>query len=186
MRIRQRTSRGVWFRQADDEGLQRRRILARHLSAHEIDALGTWHWEVWGRDEQLPPHGDWRVWLISAGRGFGKTRAGAEWVRSVARADPEARIALVAASLPEARAVMVEGESGVLAASPGALAPEFEPSLRRLTWPNGAQAFLFSAAEPETLRGPQHTHALGPNSKGILRQRRILAVRRAVAPGGGG
>ena len=159
MENRTRTSRGVWFRQPGDEGRERRRILAKALSAHEIDALGTWHWEIWGRDEQLAPAGNWRVWMICAGRGFGKTRAGAEWVRGVARADPLARIALVAASLQEARAVMVEGESGVLAASPGALAPEFEPSLRRLTWPNGAQAYLYSAAEPETLRGPQHSHA---------------------------
>ncbi len=154
-----RTSRGVWFRQPGEEGRQRRLILDKALSPHEREALGTWHWEIWGRDEQLAPEGDWRVWLIRAGRGFGKTRAGAEWVRDVARHDPSARIAIVAASLPEARAVMVEGESGVLAASPGALAPEFEPSLRRLIWPNGAQAFLYSAAEPETLRGPQHSHA---------------------------
>ncbi|UIP08265.1 terminase family protein [Erythrobacter sp. SDW2] len=122
-------------------------------------ALGNWHWEVWGRDEQHPPQGPWRVWLIKAGRGFGKTRAGAEWVRNVARHDPEARIALVGASLVEVRSVMVEGESGVLAASPGALAPDFEPSLRRLVWPNGAQAYLYSAGEPESLRGPQHSHA---------------------------
>ncbi|ANY18794.1 Terminase-like family protein [Tsuneonella dongtanensis] len=156
---RRRTSRGAWFRRPDDQGLQDRLTLAKKLTPYEIDALGTWHWEIWGRDEQLAPEGDWGVWLICAGRGFGKTRAGAEWVRNVARNDPEARIALVAASLPEARAVMVEGESGVLAASPGALAPEFEPSLRRLVWPNGAQAYLYSAAEPDTLRGPQHSHA---------------------------
>lgn len=116
MTARRRTSRGTWFRQSDDAGLERRLILEKALKPHEIDALGTWHWEVWGRDEQLPPQGDWRVWLIRAGRGFGKTRAGAEWVRDVARHDPEARIALVAASLPEARSVMVEGESGVMSA----------------------------------------------------------------------
>ena len=94
-----------------------------------------------------------------AGRGFGKTRAGAEWVRANAEADPAARIALVGASLPEARAVMVEGESGLLATAPTRRRPLFEPSLRRVTWPNGAQAHLFSAQEPETLRGPQHSHA---------------------------
>jgi phage terminase large subunit-like protein len=118
-----------------------------------------YHWRFWGRDEQIAPAGDWRTWLILAGRGFGKTRAGAEWVREVSEADPEARIALVAASLGEARAVMVEGESGILAISPPGRIPEFEPSLRRLTWPNGAQATLFSAGEPESLRGPQHSHA---------------------------
>lgn len=152
-------SRGTWFRQAGNDGRRRRIDLHTMLTPPEQAALGSWHWEVWGRDAQLPPEGAWRVWLIRAGRGFGKTRAGAEWVRNVARHDGTARIALVAASLGEARSVMVEGESGVLAASPGALAPDFEPSLRRLQWPNGAQAFLYAAGEPESLRGPQHSHA---------------------------
>lgn len=92
-----------------------------------------------------------------AGRCFGKTRAGAEWVRGVAETTPEARIALVAASLGEARVVMVEGESGVLEVSTPRLTPQFEPSPKRLTWPNGAQAMLYSASEPESLRGPQHS-----------------------------
>ncbi|WP_235901255.1 DNA-packaging protein [Pontixanthobacter aquaemixtae] len=108
---------------------------------------------------QLPPSGDWRVWLVMGGRGFGKTRAGAEWVRSIAESDPFARIALVATSLGEARSVMVEGESGLIACSPAGQRPKFEPSLHRLRWPNGAQAILYSAAEPESLRGPQHSHA---------------------------
>ncbi|WP_369027332.1 DNA-packaging protein [Qipengyuania sp. RANM35] len=110
-------------------------------------------------DGQLPPSGDWRTWLIMAGRGFGKTRAGAEWVRSLAEANRYARIALIGASLGEARSVMVEGESGILACSPPERRPVFEPSLRRLRWPNGAEAMLYSAAEPESLRGPQHSHA---------------------------
>ncbi|TAD73585.1 MAG: ATP-binding protein [Sphingomonadales bacterium] len=97
--------------------------------------------------------------MIMAGRGFGKTRAGAEWVRLIAEAHPQARIALVSASLVEARSVMVEGESGLLSVGPPESRPLFEPSLRRLRFPNGAQAQLFSAAEPETLRGPQHSHA---------------------------
>lgn len=108
---------------------------------------------------QLPPDGDWRVWLILGGRGFGKTRAGAEWVRSIAETDPFARIALVGASLSEVRSVMVEGESGLIACSPEHSRPVFEPSLHRLRWPNGAVAFLYSAAEPEKLRGPQQSHA---------------------------
>lgn len=156
---RKRASRGNWFRLAGKDGDERRFALEKMLAPHELAALGNWHWEVWGRDEQHPPQGPWRVWLIKAGRGFGKTRAGAEWVRNVARHDPEARIALVGASLVEVRSVMVEGESGVLAAAPGSLAPDFEPSLRRLQWPNGAQAFFYSAGEPESLRGPQHSHA---------------------------
>ncbi len=96
------------------------------------------HWRLWARRDQLAPEGDWRTWLIMAGRGFGKTRAGAEWVRAIAAAQPDARIALIAASLGEARAVMVEGESGLLGVCPPRSRPQFEPSLRRLTWPNGA------------------------------------------------
>lgn len=176
---RSRASRGSWFRAGGDVGLIRRADLDKLLKPHERDALASWHWEIWGRDEQFAPPGDWRVWLICAGRGFGKTRAGAEWVRDVARADGEARIALVGASLPEVRSVMVEGESGILAAAPGALAPVYEPSLRRLVWPNGAQAFLYSAGEPESLRGPQHSHACGAGSEGIYRQRSSRTARSA-------
>jgi phage terminase large subunit-like protein len=117
------------------------------------------HWEMFARQEQLPPAGDWRIWLIMAGRGFGKTRAGAEWVRRIAESKPNARIALIATSLSEARAVMVEGDSGILACCPPERRPVFEPSLKRLRFPNGAQAHLYSAAEPESLRGPQHSHA---------------------------
>lgn len=130
----------------------------RTLSDEERKEL-RYHWKVWAREQQLPPAGDWRTWLVMAGRGFGKTRAGAEWVRAVADADPDARIALVAASLGEARAVMVEGDSGVTEISAPRRMPVYEPSLRRLSWPNGAQATLYSAAEPEALRGPQHSHA---------------------------
>lgn len=128
------------------------------LSEQEQKELSA-HWELWARRSQLPPAGDWRTWLILAGRGFGKTRAGAEWIRACADASPQARVALVGATLVEARAVMVEGESGLLAICPPDRLPKFEPSLRRLTWPNGAQATLYSAQEPESLRGPQHSHA---------------------------
>ena len=117
------------------------------------------HFPLFAHTGQTRPDGDWRVWLVMGGRGFGKTRAGAEWVRSIAEGDAFARIALVGASLGEARSVMVEGESGLIACSPPGRAPHFEPSLHRLHWPNGAQAFLYSAAEPESLRGPQHSHA---------------------------
>ncbi|WP_120076403.1 DNA-packaging protein [Aurantiacibacter odishensis] len=128
------------------------------LNAAERDLL-EYHWPLWARREQMPPAQDWRLWLICAGRGFGKTRAGAEWVRHVAEDNPDARIALVTRSIAEARAVMVEGESGILACHLYPDGPEFEPSLRRLTWPNGAQATLYSASEPESLRGPQHGYA---------------------------
>ncbi|MCK9540991.1 MAG: terminase family protein [Novosphingobium sp.] len=130
----------------------------RLLTEAEREELAH-HWRLWARPEQVAPAGDWRLWLIMAGRGFGKTRAGAEWVREMASAHPAARIALVGASLQETRAVMVEGESGLLAIGPPRRRPRFEPSLRRIVWPNGAQALLYSAQEPESLRGPQHSHA---------------------------
>ncbi len=117
------------------------------------------YWRLFARPAQLPPSGNWRYWLIMAGRGFGKTRTGAEWVRMIAEGDPAARIALVSSSLAEARAVMVEGESGIIACSPLDRLPVFESSLRRLRFPNGAIASIYSAGEPESLRGPQHSHA---------------------------
>ena len=115
-------------------------------------------WRFWRRNDQFEPQGDWRTWLVMAGRGYGKTRMGAEWVSALAAQYPGARFALVGATLNEARQVMVEGESGLLAL-PFAERPEWEPSLRRLTWRNRATATLFSAAEPESLRGPQHDFA---------------------------
>jgi phage terminase large subunit-like protein len=117
-------------------------------------------WRFWARTSQLPPEGDdWRTWLLMAGRGFGKTRAGAEWVRGLAEQDGRLRIALVAATMAEGRSVMIEGQSGLLEIAPAGSRPEYEPSLRRLSWPTGAQAFLYSAAEPEALRGPEHHFA---------------------------
>jgi phage terminase large subunit-like protein len=107
----------------------------------------------------LPPEGAWGLWLILAGRGFGKTRAGAEWVRMIGENQDDAIIALVGANLAEARAVMVEGESGLLSVAHPGKRPEWEPSLRRLRWPGGAQARLYSAAEPDSLRGSQHGYA---------------------------
>ncbi len=135
-----------------------RRKLLRRMSDRQRKGLRK-YWRLWAHEGQLPPEAPWTIWLIMAGRGFGKTRAGAEWVREIAEGDPSARIALVAASLGEARSVMVEGESGLLAIAPRGKRPKFEPSRRRLTWPSGAQAMLYSAGEPESLRGPQHSHA---------------------------
>lgn len=116
-------------------------------------------WRCRARPGQLPPEGDWRLWLVMAGRGYGKTRMGAEWVRETAERDGSAVIALMGASLHDARAVMVEGESGLLAIAPPGRAPIWQPSRRQLLWPNGARALLYGAADPETLRGPQHSHA---------------------------
>lgn len=157
------------------------RLRALHDLSEEQAREFAHHWRLWARRDQLPPPGDWRTWLILAGRGFGKTRAGAEWVRHIAATDPAARIALVAASLGEARAVMVEGESGVLEVSPPRSRPLFEPSLRRLVWPNGAQAMLYSAQEPESLRGPQHSHACWPGPEGRLCKRGLVTDRCAAA-----
>ncbi|WP_414462882.1 DNA-packaging protein [Hyphomicrobium sp. DY-1] len=153
-------------------------------------------WEIWARDDQLAPSlmapcgrlpagkspgaiKNWRVWLLLGGRGSGKTRAGAEWVRSLARGEDASpcsaagsrnasrraqtkdspRIALVGKTLADVRNVMIEGQSGLLAIHPAHERPEFEPSKRRLTWPSGAIAELFSADEAEALRGPQFTAA---------------------------
>jgi predicted phage terminase large subunit-like protein len=116
-------------------------------------------WPYRARNEQLPPSGDWRVWLLLAGRGFGKTRTGAELVRTRIGAHRARRIALVAPTAADARDVMVEGESGLLAIAPPDDRPLYEPTKRRLTWPNGAVATTYSADEPERLRGPQHDFA---------------------------
>ncbi len=147
---------GLGFLAEENEDCRARVVAA--LSQSERNEF-EYHWGMAARAEQCAPGGDWRIWMIMAGRGFGKTRAGAEWVRAIAESHPEARIALVSSSLAEARAVMVEGESGLLACCPPDRRPVFEPSLRRLRFPNGAQAQMFSAAEPESLRGPQHSHA---------------------------
>ena len=113
-------------------------------------------WPVWARADQLPPRGPWRTWLILAGRGWGKSRTGAEFVRAEVKSGRAGRIALVARTAADVRDVIVEGESGILAISPKGERPTWEPSRRRLTWPNGAQATTYSAEEPDQLRGPQH------------------------------
>lgn len=116
-------------------------------------------WRAKARAEQIEPAGDaWAIWLYLAGRGAGKTRAGAEWVLEQIAAGKR-RIALVAPTAADARDVMVEGESGILACSPEWNWPVYEPSKRRLTWANGAQAATYSADEPERMRGPQHDAA---------------------------
>lgn len=133
---------------------ERRSWIAR-LKPPKLFALEQ-DWAFWARTGQLPPDGDWRTWFVMAGRGFGKTRMAAEYVRARAEADGSLRIALVAATLHEARTIMVEGESGLLAIAPDAQRPSWEPSLKRLVWPSGAIANVFAASEPEALRGPEH------------------------------
>lgn len=147
-----------------------------HLSEEERDeylsklgpegvAALRWSWPFWARPDQLEPDGDWTTWLILAGRGWGKTRTGAETVRNwVCGPTPTApgrykRIALVAETTADARGVMVDGESGLLRIGPKEFRPEYFPSLRQLVWPNGAIANTYNATEPDQLRGPQHDAA---------------------------
>lgn len=131
----------------------------------EVRAYLKYCWELWARPNQLIPDGDWATWLILAGRGFGKTRCGAETIRHWVCGDTPlsrgrcSRIALVAETAPDARDVMVEGESGLLSVHPPDFRPIYEPSKRRVTWPNGAIATLYNAIEPDQLRGPQHDAA---------------------------
>lgn len=131
----------------------------------ETQASLRWLWEFWARPDQLEPPGDWSTWLILAGRGWGKTRCGAETIRAWAcgstplAAGKCSRIALVAETAPDARDVMVEGESGILACHPADFRPTYYPSKRKIEWPNGAIATLYNATEPDQLRGPQHDGA---------------------------
>lgn len=132
----------------------------------EVKAQLKYHWNFWARPDQLEPPGDhWFTWLILAGRGWGKTRTGAETIRQwVCGPTPLAagrynRIALVAETTADARGVMVDGESGLLNIGPKEFRPEYYPSLRQLVWPNGAIATTYNATEPDQLRGPQHDAA---------------------------
>jgi len=130
------------------------------LSEGELLAL-PYLFEFWAFDHQLPPGGDWRTWIVLGGRGAGKTRAGAEWVRSMVEGPlpldkgRATRVALVGETYEQVRDVMVHGDSGILACSPPDRTPRWETSRRRLVWPNGATATAFSASDPEALRGPQ-------------------------------
>jgi phage terminase large subunit-like protein len=117
--------------------------------------------EFWALEHQVPPGGDWRTWVILGGRGAGKTRAGAEWVRGRVEGakplDPGTcrRLALVGETVEQVREVMIFGESGIMACSPPDRRPEWQATRKRLVWPNGAVAQVFSAHDPEGLRGPQ-------------------------------
>jgi phage terminase large subunit-like protein len=130
------------------------------LSDGALMAL-PWLFEFWALPHQLPPDGAWKTWVIMGGRGAGKTRAGSEWVRAEVEGarplDPgrSKRVALIGETIEQVREVMVFGDSGILACSPKDRRPEWEASRKRLVWPNGAVAQVFSAHDPEGLRGPQ-------------------------------
>jgi phage terminase large subunit-like protein len=133
-----------------------RRALMKGFDRWETQVVDSWFGLA--RPGQRPPPGEWRVWMIMAGRGYGKTLAGAQWVHGLAEA-PGLRIALVGPNEEEARAVMVEGPSGILACAADRDRPVWEPSLGRLSWANGTRAFVYSGVNPEALRGPEHDHA---------------------------
>ena len=145
-------------RLADLSPEARQRALAAIPDDCLLDAYYDWEGS-WARPAQREPEGDWRYWLLRSGRGAGKTRVGAEWVRRKVEAGIYGRIALIAPTAADARDVMVEGESGILATSRPDFRPEYLPSKRRIEWPNGAKAFVYSAEEPDRLRGPQHDAA---------------------------
>lgn len=129
-------------------------LRARILRALSLDEarFAQRDWRFWARDEQLPPPGDWRIWLFLGGRGAGKTRAGAEWIADGVGSGRMRRIGIIGATFHDARSVMIEGESGLKSVSDGAV---FEPSNRRILWPNGAVADVISAEEPDYVRGHQ-------------------------------
>ena len=132
-----------------------------------IRAQLRYHWPFHARPKQRAPAGDWLTWLILSGRGFGKTRTGAEWVKeNVCGTTPLGRgkcgfVALIAETAGDAREVMIEGPSGLLAVHAPEFRPDYEPSKRRITWKNGAVAGVFNATEPDQLRGPEHDLAWG-------------------------
>jgi phage terminase large subunit-like protein len=135
-------------------------LAALALTAREQERLRD-DWALWARPDQMPPAGDWTTWLLLGGRGAGKTRAGAEWVKAMALGRPPfaerptGRIALVGETFADVRDVMIEGISGLLRLHRRADRPTWKSSLRRLEWPNGAVAQAFSSEDPEALRGPQ-------------------------------
>ena len=137
------------FRKRDK---QSREALLASLSEDEVKAL-YYDWQFWARPNQKLPPGDWQYWVVKAGRGFGKTRVGAETVRIWAK---EFRyVNLIAPTSDDARDIMVEGESGILGICPPGERPIYYPSKRRLEWPNGAKSLIFTADEPDRLRGKQ-------------------------------
>ena len=118
-------------------------------------------WRFWARADQLAPEGGWTTWLMLGGRGAGKTRAGAEWVMEEVESGRAGRIALVGETLSDVREVMIDGPSGLRGMARADMRPRYEVSRKRLLWPNGAVAYVFSAGEPESLRGPQFDAAWG-------------------------
>ncbi len=147
-----------WFWELMGKTPHQQELALRGLNIGHRDELFA-RWALWAHKGQRPEWTHWRVWLIRAGRGFGKTRAGAEWISQWARDNGDARLALVGTSIEDARKVMVEGPSGLLAVRRRSEEVRWWPGLGELEFPSGAKARLFSAAAPEKLRGPEHEAA---------------------------
>ncbi len=139
--------------------LQNQHSLIKSPILEATDNLEKYDWLKQARPNQKIPDGDWRIWLILAGRGFGKTRTGAETIRQWALSHQARRIALIGDTQEDVRDIMIEGESGLLAIHSPDERPHYEPSKRRLTWKNGTIATAYSAENYEQLRGPQFDHA---------------------------
>lgn len=140
------------------------RAFLEALPDHQVEAL-KYLFDFWAMPHQVPPEGDWRTWMIMGGRGAGKTRAGAEWVRSMLEgptplaAGTASRMALVGDTFDQVREVMVMGDSGILSVCPKDRRPRWNGTRKMLEWPNGATAQAFTAQDPEGLRGPQFDSA---------------------------
>ena len=147
-----------WWRDLDQH---EREAFLNTMSEDELASFFS-DWRVWARDKQLEPDGDWRTWLLVCGRGFGKTRTGAEtldaWVND---SDIPLRLAIVGQGEDDIRTVMIDGDSGFLAIAKPGNVPKFYPSVGggQLHWPSGSVGFMYSAEDPEALRGPQFHHA---------------------------
>lgn len=139
---------------------KRKKFLSSLTEEAAADLLHDWRGFL-ARPDQVAPEGDWDIWLVLSGRGWGKTRTGAEWIKEGVESGESRRIAFVGETAADGRDVMVEGDSGILSIYPDnhSNKPLYEPSKRRLTWPNGAVATIYNATEPDQLRGPQHDTA---------------------------
>lgn len=140
--------------------VQKRRVLFAKMTQSQLETLLE-DWIFWARPAQLPPQGKWRIWMFLGGRGAGKTRAASEWICEKVETQQAKNIALIGSNIQDVRDIMVEGQSGILNIARKDFMPVFEPSNRRIIWPNGAKATLYSAEVPNSLRGPQFDLAWG-------------------------
>src|SRR4051795_11775288 len=125
---------------------EQRRAALSGLSPEDLQKL-EFTWEFWAREDQLPPEGDWRTFLLLGGRGSGKTRSSAEWVRAQMESGRRRQLGIIGPTADAVRRIQVEGPSGILACCPPWNRPSYEPSTRKIVWPNGSVAYTFSAEE---------------------------------------